>query len=199
MPAVPRCAQDEECEERGSKWDGLLQKLLKSRTVLVTDEVNKKMAQQVTAQLLILDEEDSKAPIHMYINSPGGDADAGFAMFDMIRFINAPVKTVVGGLAASAAVLVLLGAKKENRYAQPNARLLIHQPSTGIHGDASDIEIEAEEIIKCRDRINQIIADETGQAIKKVEEDTQRNCWLSAQEALEYGLVSKVIASTDEL
>ena len=135
----------------------------------------------------------------MYVNSPGGDADAGFAIYDMIRFINAPVKTIVTGLAASAAVLVLLGVGKKGRFAQPNARLLIHQPSTGIHGDASDIEIEADEIIKCRDRINQIIAHETGQDIKKVEEDTQRNCWLSAEESLEYGLVGKVIASVDEL
>ena len=117
----------------------------------------------------------------------------------MIRFVNAPVKTIVTGLAASAAVLVLLGADKKNRFAQPNARLLIHQPSTGIHGDASDIEIEADEIIKCRDRINQIIADETGRDIKKVEEDTQRNCWLSPEESLEYGFISKVVTSTNDL
>ena len=178
---------------------GITMRLLKQRTIIMAGEVNKKLADRINSQLLVLDGEDSQAPIQLYIDSPGGDADAGFAMYDVLRFISAPVKTISAGLCASAAVLVLLGTQRGNRFSLPNSRILIHQPSTVVRGDVSDIQIEASEIIKCRDKINEIIAQATGQDAKKVEKDTKRNYWMSAEEALEYGLVGKVISSRGEL
>jgi len=177
----------------------MLRRLLKSRVVLVTDEINKRMAQRVIGQLLMLEEDDAEKPIKVFINSPGGDADAGFAIYDIARFIKPPVQMICTGLAASAAVIVLLAATRKNRFSLPNARLLIHQPSTGVRGYVADIQIEASEILKCRDRINRLIADETGQPFEKVEADTRRNFWMSAQEAEKYGLVDKVITSHSEL
>ena len=198
MPFVEK--QNEGAGEEKEKQQGgdLIAKLLKTRTVMVTDEVTKKMAQQVMTQLLLLEAENND-DIKMYINSPGGDADAGFAIFDMMRFIVPKVKAICAGVAASAAVIILLGAKKENRFSLPNARVLIHQPSTGIHGTAADIQIEATEILKCREKINRLISVETGQAMEKVESDTKRNFWMSAEEALKYGLVSKIIQTSDDL
>ena len=186
-------------EEKEKQQDGgFLAKLLKTRTIMVTDEVTKKMAQQVITQLLLLEAENDD-DIKMYINSPGGDADAGFAIFDMIRFVKPKIKAICAGVAASAAVIILLGARKENRFSLPNARVLIHQPSTGIHGTAADIQIEASEILKCREKINRLISVETGQTMEKVESDTKRNFWMSAEEALKYGLVSKIIQTSDDL
>jgi ATP-dependent Clp protease, protease subunit len=198
MPFVEK--QNEGAGEEKEKQQGgdLIAKLLKTRTVMVTDEVTKKMAQQVMTQLLLLEAENND-DIKMYINSPGGDADAGFAIFDMMRFVKPKVKAICAGVAASAAVIILLGAKKENRLSLPNARVLIHQPSTGIHGTAADIQIEATEILKCREKINRLISVETGQAMEKVESDTKRNFWMSAEEALKYGLVSKIIQTSDDL
>ena len=198
MPFVEK--QNEGAGEEKEKQQGgdLITKLLKTRTVMVTDEVTKKMAQQIMTQLLLLEAENND-DIKMYINSPGGDADAGFAIFDMMRFVKPKVKAICAGVAASAAVIILLGAKKENRLSLPNARVLIHQPSTGIHGTAADIQIEATEILKCREKINRLISVETGQAMEKVESDTKRNFWMSAEEALKYGLVRKIIQTSDDL
>jgi len=198
MPFVEK--QNEGAGEEKEKQQGgdLIAKLLKTRTVMVTDEVTKKMAQQIMTQLLLLEAENDD-DIKMYINSPGGDADAGFAIFDMMRFIVPKVKAICAGVAASAAVIILLGARKENRLSLPNARVLIHQPSTGIHGTAADIQIEATEILKCREKINRLISVETGQAMEKVESDTKRNFWMSAEEALKYGLVRKIIQNSDDL
>ena len=198
MPFVEK--ENEGAGEEKEKQQGgdLIAKLLKTRTVMVTDEVTKKMAQQIMTQLLLLEAENHD-DIKMYINSPGGDADAGFAIFDMMRFIKPKVKAICAGVAASAAVIILLGAKKENRFSLPNARVLIHQPSTGIHGTAADIQIEATEILKCREKINRLISVETGQAMEKVESDTKRNFWMSAEEALKYGLVRKIIQTSDDL
>jgi len=198
MPFVEK--QNEGAGEEKEKQQGgdLIAKLLKTRTVMVTDEVTKKMAQQVMTQLLLLEAENND-DIKMYINSPGGDADAGFAIFDMMRFVKPKIKAICAGVAASAAVIILLGAKKENRLSLPNARVLIHQPSTGIHGTAADIQIEATEILKCREKINRLISVETGQAMEKVESDTKRNFWMSAEEALKYGLVRKIIQTSDDL
>lgn len=192
--------QNEGAGEEKEKQQGgdLISKLLKTRTVMVTDEVTKKMAQQVMTQLLLL-EAESNDDIKMYINSPGGDADAGFAIFDMMRFVKPKIKAICAGVAASAAVIILLGTEKENRLSLPNARVLIHQPSTGIHGTAADIQIEASEILKCREKINRLISVETGQTMEKVESDTKRNFWMSAEEALKYGLVSKIIQTSDDL
>ena len=198
MPFVEK--ENEGAGEEKEKQQGgdLIAKLLKTRTVMVTDEVTKKMAQQIMTQLLLLEAENND-DIKMYINSPGGDADAGFAIFDMMRFVKPKIKAICAGVAASAAVIILLGAKKENRFSLPNARVLIHQPSTGIHGTAADIQIEATEILKCREKINRLISVETGQAMEKVESDTKRNFWMSAEEALKYGLVSKIIQTSDDL
>lgn len=191
--------QNEGAGEEKEKQQGgdLIAKLLKTRTVMVTDEVTKKMAQQIMTQLLLLEAENND-DIKMYINSPGGDADAGFAIFDMMRFVKPKVKAICAGVAASAAVIILLGSRKENRFSLPNARVLIHQPSTGIHGTAADIQIEATEILKCREKINRLISVETGQAMEKVESDTKRNFWMSAEEALKYGLVRKIIQNSDD-
>ena len=198
MPFVEK--QNEGAGEEKEKQQGgdLIAKLLKTRTVMVTDEVTKKMAQQIMTQLLLLEAENND-DIKMYINSPGGDADAGFAIFDMMRFVKPKVKAICAGVAASAAVIILLGSRKENRFSLPNARVLIHQPSTGIHGTAADIQIEATEILKCREKINRLISVETGQAMEKVESDTKRNFWMSAEEALRYGLVRKIIQNSDDL
>lgn len=192
--------QDEGASEEKEKRLGgdLTAKLLKTRTIMVSDEVTKKMAQQIMTQLILLEGEGDD-DIKMFINSPGGDADAGFAIYDMMRFVKPKIKTICAGVAASAAVIILLGAKKENRFSLPNARVLIHQPSTGIHGTAADIQIEACEILKCREKINRLISVETGQSLEKVESDTKRNFWMSAEEALKYGLVSKIIQSSDDL
>lgn len=186
-------------EEKEKRYGGdLISRLLKTRTVMVSDEVSKKMAQQIMTQLILL-EGESNEDIKMFINSPGGDADAGFAIYDMMRFVKPKIKAICAGVAASAAVIILLGAKKENRFTLPNARVLIHQPSTGIHGTAADIQIEASEILKCREKINRLISVETGQTMEKVESDTKRNFWMSAEEALKYGLVSKIIQTSDDL
>jgi ATP-dependent Clp protease protease subunit len=186
-------------EEKEKRYGGdLITRLLKTRTVMVSDEVNKKMAQQIMTQLILLEGEGNE-DIKMFINSPGGDADAGFAIYDMMRFVKPKIQAICAGVAASAAVIILLGAKRENRFSLPNARVLIHQPSTGIHGTAADIQIEASEILKCREKINRLISVETGQTMEKVESDTRRNFWMSAEEALKYGLISKIIQTSDDL
>ena len=196
--------EEEEEEEKEEAVESRLtssvaMQLMKQRTIMLAGEINKALADRITSQLLVLDGEASDKPIRIFINSPGGDADAGFAMFDMIKFIKSPVATISAGLCASAAVLVLMGAPPKRRFALPNSRILIHQPSTAIHGFVSDIQIEASEIVKCRDRINRIIADETGQTIEKVQEDTRRNYWMSAEESKAYGLVTKVVRSRDDV
>ncbi len=190
---------DEESKEKEKPQNGdFIAKLLKTRTVMVADEVSKKMAQRIMTQLLLLEAENND-DIKMFINSPGGDADAGFAIFDMMRFVKPRIKAVCAGVVASAAVIILLGAQKENRFSLSSVRILIHQPSTGIHGTASDIQIEANEILKCREKINRLIAAETGQTMEKVESDTRRNFWMSAEEAAKYGLVNKIIQSSEDL
>ncbi|MFN3466974.1 MAG: ClpP family protease [Candidatus Brocadiales bacterium] len=198
-PLIPRLQEEEEEEERSKGAVDFNAKLLKTRTVVIADVINKKMAQRVISQLLLLEQEDPKKDIKVFINSPGGDADAGFAIYDMIRFIRPRVKAICAGITASAAVIILLGAAKENRFSMPNARILIHQPSTGVMGTAADIQIEAGEIIKFRDKINRLIAQETGQAIEKVENDTRRNFWMTGEEALKYGLINKIINRREEI
>lgn len=177
---------------------GLMQKMMKTRTILLSGEVDKSLAERVVRQLLLL-EADSDDPVRVFIDSPGGDADAGYAILDMMRFITPKVITVGMGLVASAGALILLGAEKEDRVALPNSHYLIHQPLSGMRGVASDIEIHAAEIEKMRVRINALISDETGQDLAKVEKDTDRDFWMSATEAVEYGLVSRIVKHRDEL
>ncbi len=189
----------DEDEKDTKRPDPLGEKLMKSRVIMVTDEITKKLAQRIIAQLLILEQEDPEKEIKVFINSPGGDADAGFAIYDMMKFIKPKIKNICAGVAASAAVIILLGADKESRVSLPNSRILIHQPSTGVHGTASDIQIEASEILKCREKINRMISEETNREFEKVENDTKRNYWMSAEEAVEYGLISKIIKTQSDL
>jgi ATP-dependent Clp protease protease subunit len=191
--------EEEEEEMDIQRFDILSQKLMKSRTIVIADEITKRLAQRVIAQLLILEQESPKEDIKMFINSPGGDADAGFAIYDMMRFVKPKIKAICAGVAASAAVIILIGAKKEYRFSLENSRILIHQPSTGVHGTASDIQIEASEILKCREKINNLLAVETGQKVEKVENDTKRNYWMSAEEGIKYGLISKIVKTLDDI
>jgi len=192
-------ADEPEEEEEAPARKHLADRLLEYRTILMSEPITSELAEDMAAKLLVLDAEDSEAPIDIYINSPGGSVDAGFAIYDMTRFISAPVRCMCTGLTASAAVIVLLAAPKEHRLSLPNARILIHQPSGGASGSVADIQIEANEILKIRQRINELIARETGQPVEKVEQDTRRNYWLSAEESLEYGLISRIITSRKEL
>ena len=190
--------QDDD-EKANKRFDPIGEKLMKSRIIMITDVITKGLAQRTIGQLLILEQEDPEKEIKVFINSPGGDADAGFAIYDMMKFIKPKIKNVCAGVAASAAVIILLGTGKENRVSLPNSRILIHQPSTGVHGTASDIQIEASEILKCREKINRMISDETNREFEKVENDTKRNYWMSAEEAVEYGLISKIIKTQSDL
>jgi len=189
----------DEDEKDNKRPDPIGEKLMKSRIIMITDVITKRLAQRTIGQLLILEQEDPEKEIKVFINSPGGDADAGFAIYDMMKFIKPKIKNVCAGVAASAAVIILLGTGKENRVSLPNSRILIHQPSTGVHGTASDIQIEASEILKCREKINRMISDETNREFEKVENDTKRNYWMSAEEAVEYGLISKIINTQSDL
>ncbi len=192
--------KDEEKEGKGEKegLDGLQAKLLKTRTILLSGGIDKEMAEKLIKQMLLL-EADGDDPIKVFIDSPGGDADAGYAIFDMLRFVKPEVITVGMGTVASAGALVHLAATKENRLSLPNAHFLIHQPLSGIRGVATEIEIHAKELEKLRAKINKLIADETGQDVKKVSEDTDRDYWLNAEEALDYGLISRIITNRSEL
>lgn len=189
---------DNQTEEKKQENPPLLDKMLKTRTVLISGEINKELAERVVRQLIILEQEGDE-PIRVFIDSPGGDADAGFAIFDTIRFVKPEVHVVGIGLVASAGALILLAGAKNRRYAFPNSHYLIHQPLSGIRGVATDIEIHAREIEKMRDRINKLISDETGKPVEQVEKDTDRDYWLSAEEAIEYGLVSRIIRHRSEL
>jgi ATP-dependent Clp protease protease subunit len=172
--------------------------LFRSRTVLLFGEISDKSARSVTAQLVALSAESDK-PIRMFINSPGGHVESGDTIFDVIRFVRAPVQVIGTGWVASAGALIFIAAKKENRFCLPNTRFMLHQPSGGAMGRASDIAIEAKEIIRMRQRLNETFARETGQKLEKVERDTERNFWMSAEEAVVYGLVNRVISRATEI
>lgn len=186
------CEDEEKDVKKSENADPLLEKFLKTRQILLSGEINEELAEKIVRQLFIL-EADSDKPIYIYIDSPGGDVDAGFAIFDTIRFINAPVYTVGMGLVASAAALILLASPKERRLGMPHSHYLIHQPSSGMKGVATDIEIHAAELAKTRAKLNEIIANETGTSIEKVAKDTDRDYWLNAEESVSYGLISRVI------
>lgn len=176
----------------------LNERFLKTRTVLLVGEVDKDLSEKVVRQLLLLDSM-SEEPITLLIDSPGGDVYAGFSIFDVIRFIKAPVRIVGIGLVASAAALILLAVPKERRFGLPNSSYLIHQPLSGMNGVATEIEIHARELEKTRARINEIIAEATGQQLEKITKDTDRDFWMNALEAMQYGLIGKVIDSRSEL
>lgn len=189
---------NDKAEKQAEGMDPLSHKFLKTRQILLSGEINKALAEKIVRQLLVL-EADSEEPIKIYIDSPGGDADAGYAIFDMIRFIKAPVLIIGMGLVASAGAIILLAAPKERRFALPNSHYLIHQPLSGIKGVATEIEIHAQELEKMRVKINEMISKETGLPVEKVSKDTDRDFWMNAEEAKAYNLVSKVIVSRNEL
>ena len=192
---------DEEYDDEEKKQTGpdpLLAKMLKTRTILLSGEINKDLAEKTIRQLILL-EDMGNDPVRIFIDSPGGDADAGYAVFDMIRFVKPPVWIIGMGLVASAAALILLASPKERRIGLPNSHYLIHQPLSGIRGVATDIEIHAKEIDKLRAKINRLISEETGVNVEQVEKDTDRDYWMNAEEAAKYGLLSRVITRRDEL
>ena len=182
---------------RGERSYDIYSRLLKDRIIFLTGEINDQVADLVVAQLLFLESEDPDKDIQIYINSPGGSVSAGFAIYDTMQYIKCDVSTICVGLAASMGAMLLLSGTKGKRIALPNSEIMIHQPLGGAQGQASDIMIHAEKIIEIRHRLNKIISERTGQPLKKVEKDTDRDYFLSAQEALEYGIIDKVITSRE--
>lgn len=172
--------------------------LIKSRKIFITGEINQKMAELKVLQLHAL-AHISDDPIYVFVSSPGGHVESGDMIFDAIRFIKPKVYVIGSGWVASAGALIFVAAEKENRYTLPNTRFLLHQPSGGYQGPATNLKIYMDEILTMRERLNKIFADATGQPIEKIRQDTERDFWLSSQEAVEYGLASKVIVSEDEL
>ncbi|MDC9614103.1 ATP-dependent Clp protease proteolytic subunit [Xenorhabdus khoisanae] len=172
--------------------------LIKSRSVIISGEINQQLAEKVMTQLLIL-QEISHEPIKIFINSQGGHVEAGDTLHDMIKFIKPEVMMIGTGWVASAGITIFLAANKENRYSLPNTRFMIHQPLGGVQGRASDIEIEAREILKIRNRINRLISEATNHPLDKVAKDTDRNYWMEPEEAQNYGIVGQIIRHWNEL
>src|SRR6266850_6655320 len=202
-PALTKLDDDDKDKpQEGMKPDQPMapvqQALFKARTVLIFGEIDMKIAERVSGQLLAHAAE-GKGDIRVIINSPGGHVESGDTIHDMIRFCGPRVKMIGTGWVASAGAHIFLGAEKQNRFCLPNTRFLLHQPMGGVAGQASDITIEAEEILKMRERLNRITARETGQTYEKMVADTERNFWISAQDAVPYGLVSKIVARSDEV
>lgn len=178
--------------------DMVQERLYKTRSIIVSGGINQALAARVTSQLLALAAE-SDDPITLYLNSQGGHVEAGDTIHDLIRFVNAPVRIVGTGWVASAGALIYVSVPRERRYCLPNTRFLLHQPAGGAGGQASDIEIEAREILRMRDRLNRIFAKATGQPLERIEEDTTRNFWLDAEAAVRYGLAGKIIEKQSEI
>jgi ATP-dependent Clp protease protease subunit len=176
----------------------IAERLLEARTILLVGEISSRLAQQVTAQLLAM-ASDSDDDITIFIHSEGGHVESGDTLHDMIRFVKPRVKMVGTGWVASAGAHIYLAVPREDRFCLPNTRFLIHQPQGGMGGQAADIRIEAEEMMKTRERLNQTLADATGQPLEKVQADTERNHWMSPEEALEYGIVGRIISNSAEL
>ena len=188
----------EKAEKSKDTSSQVMEKLLKTRTIFISGEINQELAEKVSTQLLILQEMGDE-PIKIFINSQGGHVEAGDTIHDMIKFVKPKVIVIGTGWVASAGITIYLAADKENRYSLPNTRYMIHQPMGQCRGQATDISIEALEISRVRERINKIISNATNQPLEKVKQDTDRNYWLNCDEAVEYGIVNKVITSYDEL
>lgn len=180
---------------RGERSYDIFSRLLKERIIFVSGEVNDTMADLVVAQLLFLEAEDPEKDIEMYINSPGGNVTSGFAIFDTMNHIKPDVSTICVGLAASMGAILLTAGTKGKRFALPNADIMIHQPLGGSQGQAEDIRIQAEKILETRERLNKILAERTGQPLEKIEKDTDRDFFMSAERAVEYGIIDKVLES----
>jgi len=187
-----------DCEsnkEQPSRMDSIL---LENRTLVISGEINQRLAKEVSERLIVMDAK-SQDSIRLFINSQGGHVEAGDTIFDMIRFVRSKVNIIGTGYVASAGALIYSSVPRAQRFSLPNTRYMLHQPSGGVGGQASDISIEAQEILKMRDRLNRIFADQTGQPIEKIEKDTDRNFWMSAEEAKDYGLVGKIINSAADI
>ena len=185
-------------EVRQAFRDPVGERLLRARTIIISGEITQRLAERVTGQLLAMASE-SDDPVTIYVNSQGGHVEAGDTIHDIVRFIRPRVRMVGTGWVASAGALIFVSVPKERRFCLPNTRFLLHQPAGGTGGSASDIEIEAREILRMRDRLNHIFARETGQTLERIQEDTHRNFWLDAQAAVKYGLVGKVVEKFDDL
>src|SRR5688572_30608634 len=194
----PRLAEEGEKEEK-EEQGGMMKRLLKARAIFLSEAITDKTARQIQTALLMLQQDDDKSVITVYINSPGGHADSGFAIYDFMRFVKPPVRSIVTGMCASAAVLPFLAVAKERRFSLPNARFLLHQPSTVVQGSASDVAINAEEILRLRERYNTIVSQETGKSVEQVTKDADRDFWLSPAQAKEYGLVGKIVKAFPEM
>ena len=184
---------------RGERAYDIYSRLLKDRIIMLSGQIDDNVANSVIAQLLFLDAQDPEKDIFLYINSPGGSVTAGMAMYDTMNFINADVRTIVIGMAASMASVLLAAGEKGKRWALPNAEVMIHQPLGGAQGQATEIEIAARHILKTRERLNQILSDKTGQPIEVIEQDTDRDNFKTAEEALEYGLIDGIMESSKAL
>ncbi|MCW9705543.1 ATP-dependent Clp protease proteolytic subunit [Fodinibius salsisoli] len=187
-----------EQEKKNRLHKSVTERLFKSRIVIINGEITQELVGRVAGELLALASE-SDEPITLFIHSQGGHVDSGHAIYDAIRFIDARVRMVGNGWVASAGALIYVSVPPEDRYCLPNTRFLLHQPSGGVQGSGSDIAIEAEEIVKMRQRLNEILAEATGQPLEKVQDDTQRNFWLTAEEAKEYGLVGSIVEHISEV
>lgn len=180
---------------RGERAYDIYSRLLKDRIVFLGTEINDEIANLVIAQMLFLESEDPEKDIHFYINSPGGHVSAGLAIYDTMQYIRPPVSTLCLGQAASMAAVLLTAGEKTKRFALPYARIMIHQPLGGAQGQATDIDIQAREILRVREQLNNIIAKHTGQSIKKIEKDTDRDFFMTSKQAVEYGIVDEVIVA----
>lgn len=187
-----------ESSSRGERSFDIFSRLLRERIIFLGDEIDDDMANSVVAQLLLLDSENPEKDIMMYINSPGGVITAGMAIYDTMNLIKADVSTICIGEAASMGAFLLSAGTKGKRMALPSARIMIHQPLGGAKGQATDIEIEAKEIMRMKNMLNEMLSHHSGQPITKIKEDTERDYYLSAQEAVDYGLIDKVVLSTDK-
>lgn len=191
--------EEDEKEKQSNDLSSIYRKkLLEQRTVLIYGEITQELAKDVTSQLLLL-AALADDPLNVYINSPGGHVESGDTIHDVIQFIKPKVNVIGTGWVASAGITIYLGAEKENRYSLPNTRYMIHQPAGGVQGQSTEIQIEAKEIIRTRERINRLIAEATGQPIEKVQKDTDRNFWMTVDEAKDYGIVGKIVQTSDEV
>ncbi|MCB9832167.1 MAG: ATP-dependent Clp protease proteolytic subunit [Planctomycetes bacterium] len=198
-PITPAFDCDKEGEDKKSPQDPMLAKLLESRTIICSKAVDDELARSVIGQLFMLEQDDGDKPITMIVNSPGGSADSGFAIYDAMRFVSCPVRTIVMGLCASAGVMIYLGGDEGMRFASPNARFMLHQPSMRTMGQASDLEIVAKEIDRMKLQYNQIVAQATGKSMEDVDRAVSRDFWLTAQAAADYGLVNRVVTRRGEI
>ncbi|WP_413832569.1 ATP-dependent Clp endopeptidase proteolytic subunit ClpP [Desulfobacula sp.] len=196
MPLIPMVVEQ---SNRGERAYDIYSRLLKDRIIFIGSAIDNEVANVIVAQLLFLESEDPEKDISFYINSPGGVVTAGMAIYDTMQYIKPDVATVCIGQAASMGALLLTAGAKGKRFALPNARIMIHQPLGGAQGQATDIQIQANEILKMKDRLNEILSAHTGQPIEKISEDTERDFFMSADQSREYGIIDRVVADRSEL